>query len=661
MTVEVYGDIAATATSDATADTVQTKFEATGTTADSGTTVYSGASGANDVVNGQIITATSGGDLTVTLASDNPLAAQVVAGSTQTNGALKVKLTAAKEDMYVKDLTFRVDTNTNDAAISALALYKAEGSGSFTQVGETQTLNTDGTTNPGYARWILEGTARIKVPKSGSSYLLVKPTYVSSGQATVTNLTPAIKLSDIQAEGAAVLVADDTNGSDLVVEAGIMIGSTPTFAADSTATALAEAWASTSDDQIIVNVAPTTNRTGYFAFIDTNDDATYDDGEEIVYVMEGNTSDTTLVVQRGVLGTTAVTTNVASGDNIYFLAGINGNAMTVLNTKLTLATSTDSPSGATTGSAGKIIFKFNAAAENNASDPAENRVVLSRVDITTTESVATVTNLKVYPSEYDNNSSYATTCGALSTTKWRCTMSTTGSTNEIIENTTRTFVVRADVGYSNAGNIQPSIATLGSSSSSSNDVAWTDGSTTMYWVNQSSTQVDGYTQTTTAASGTADTTAPYMTAVALVDATANNNIAVDDYITLTFSEVIDPTTIASTLYPAGSAVTIADGATGDLTAKNDATSDYIEIKNILNVNVGANGWITADAASSSAISLDATGKILTIAFKTAITGASDDGTTAVRAGSGGTTVTDVSGVAMTATGSNSATVTADDI
>ena len=130
---------------------------------------------------------------------------------------------------------------------------------------------------------------------------------------------------------------------------------------------------------------------------------------------------------------------------------------------------------------------------------------------------------------------------------------------------------------------------------------------------------------------------------------------------LTFSEVIDPTTISSTLVPGGSAVAIADTATGDVTAKNDGTSDYIEIANIINVNVGATTWVTGDDDAAVDATLDSTGKILTLTFTEGVTGVGADGTEAVRADSGGTTVKDVSGVAMTATGSNSATVTGDDI
>ena len=607
LTFEVYGDIASTAVATADAeDKVTTKLEVTGTTAQSGTTVYSGSLGTDAVVVGQVVTADSAGLLTVTLDSGSPLAAQVVAGSTAENGALKVKLTATKEDLYVKDLTFRVDANADDVAVQSLTLFVAYGSSAYVQYGSAIGLSTDGDTNPGFVRLILDGVNRIKVTKNGSTYLLVKPTYVSSGQATVTSLTPAIYLSDIQAEGISVLHAQDTDGTDLIVEAGILVGgATPTFAADGTATSYTALGVTQS---MTANAAPTTDRTGSYVLIDVGADATYDDAaDEIAYVMEGNTSNATLVLQRGVLGTTV--RNDAAG-NIYFLAGVNGNAMTVLNTKLALALAVDSPSGATQGGTGKIVFKFTASAANNALDSAENKVVLTRIDITTTESASSVNNLKVYPSEYDQDANYATTCGGLTVSKWRCIMSITGSSNEVVENTTRTYIVRGDTAYNANGNIQASIATLGTSSTSTNSVDWTDGTTTQYWVNQSTSAVEGGIQSSTVQSGTVDATGPTITSLVFSEGstTTANTLDLNDVITITFSEVIDPTTVKSTLLPGGSAVAIVDGETGDVSIA--VTTGVVTIVNIATTDVDSGAAVAGTYANTA--DLDATGKILTL-------------------------------------------------
>ena len=606
MVFEVYGDIAASATSDATADTVQTALKISGTTANSGASVDTGTS----AVAGQVITATSGGTLTIALASSTPLAMQVVAGSTLDYGSTRVKLTAANEDIYVDDVTFRIDTNADDATVASLALYSAEGSGDYAQVGTTKTLITDGTTNPGYVRWVLEGDDRIKVTKDGSSYLSAVPTYVSSGQATVTSLTPAIYLSDIQAQGTSVMHAEDTDGSDLIVETGILIGATPTFAADATATSYTALGAT---QTMTANAAPTTDRTGSYVLIDVDADATYDDAtDEIAYVMEGNTSNTTLTLQRGVLGTTAISD--AAG-NIYFLAGINGSAMTVLDTKLSLAIASGSPSGATQSGTSKIVFKFNATAEDNAEDPAENKVVLTHVDITTSESSASMSDLKIYPSALDQNSTYVTNCGGLTASKWRCIMSTTGSANEIVEGGTTEFTVRGTTAYSANGSIQVSIATLGSSSSASNDVSWTDNSTTQIWVDQPTSEVSGGLLTSTVASGTVDATAPTISAIAMGNGTTLNSIDANDTITITYSEVIDASTVNAALVPGGSVTGVTTG-NGVVTVAQ-ATS-IVTVAGVTTFDSGASVAV-AVSATTQTLALDATGKILTITV-TALTG-----------------------------------------
>ena len=86
-------------------------------------------------------------------------------------------------------------------------------------------------------------------------------------------------------------------------------------------------------------------------------------------------------------------------------------------------------------------------------------------------------------------------------------MSTTGSTNQVDENASQSYTFRGDLGYSGAGSVDFSLASLGTSSTSTNSVYWSDGAATptaQYWVNQPVTVLQGGSLTTTAASGSAD-------------------------------------------------------------------------------------------------------------------------------------------------------------
>jgi len=616
MAVAIYADVAVGAYLDG-ADTMTTSLMVTGTTANSGTTATTNGGA---VLAGQVITSAGAGTLSVYLDNGTPLAAQVVAGSSPDDGSLKIKLTAANEDVYVKTLTIRVNANDNDVAISSLTLNAKEGSGSYAAVGSlaTQTLIIDGT-NPGYVTWTLSGTDRVKVTKNGSSYLLVKPTYVSSGQATVSGKNPKLFLADLEAEGSSTLVAGGTSTGTLINSTGILVH------ANSTAVGGRSYIDSTFTDAAAIVAADATTITpsggvflpGDVIFVDNDGGSDWDPAtEELMVVLIDNGA--TLTVARGAFGTTPTAMD-AGADKIYRLntatmttsAGIVGNAMTVLDTKLSLAQADDSPTGATSGGTGKIIFTLNATAANNASDPAENKVTLTHIDITTTESAATVTNMIVYPSTFDQNATYATTCGALTASKWRCTMNTTGGTNEVIEGTTNKYIVRANVGYNANGSVIVSIATLGSSDTSSNDVYWTDGgSDPQYWVNQATSSITGGSQSSTVASGTVDTADPTIASMVFSEGltTTANTLDLDDVITITFSEVIDPTTIASTLVPGGSAVAITDGATGDISIA--VTTGVVTVTNIATTDVDAGAAVAGTYANTA--TLDATGKILTL-------------------------------------------------
>jgi len=561
------------------------------------------------------------------------LAGQVVAGTTADNGSLKVKLAATREDIYVKDMTFRVNTNANDVAVQAITLYAAIGGGSLTQYGPALTLNTD-STNPGYVRLILEGENRIKVPKNGTTYLLVKPTYVSSMQAAVSSLAPAIFLADIQAEGVSVLTPSSST-PNLTIDTGIIPkpgnsalfgNSTKTLGAAVTSVAATTLTCTTAGifgpgDIIFIDT--------YNAAGDKTPDTKFNSAyEEIMVVLIDNDPD--LTVARGAFGTAP--TVYDNTDKIYLLnqaggiEGIVGNAMTVLNTKAELAVASDSPSGTSSGGTDKIIFKFTVKATKNSADLGDNKVVLDRIDITNTENSATVNDLKIYPFEYDQNASYVTNCGGLSASEWRCTMNTAGATNEILEDTTRTYVVRATTGYEANGNIQVTIPTLGTSDLSTNNVKWTDDyGTSIVWVDQSPTYIQGGVLTTAVASGTKDNISPTVASI-LVSGTADNQWTDDDTVKVTFSEVMDASLFVTT---GGTGTLVPDGtysvtAVPDTTGYLDRTAAASSESNIPGV-FAADGWIIGgdtqasgdQAAAVVSLMLSTNGKEFTVKVTTA--------------------------------------------
>lgn len=606
MSVEVYGDIA----DGAIGGNVTPSLSVAGTTVSSNTAVNT------TNVSGQQIAGVASGNLTVSLDSTTPVSAQVIAGTEQSEGVLKVKLQAQYEDLYVKSVTVYVDADGDDAAIASMDMYAAQGSGSFVKVGTTQTWNANGT-NSGYVTFNLSGNDRVKVTKDGVSYLLFKPTYVSSSQASVSGLTPQFFLADLQAEGTNVLSAGrDSTSPPLENTTGIIVKANNSATYVDSTEDLNSA-VSSSDTTL-----PTTNTLSFLPgdviFIDENNNATWNpSSEELMVVLADGGAN--LTVKRGAFGTIAQ--SYSTSKNIYRLstnvmttnAGIVGNVMTVLNTKLTLALAGDSPSGSTTGESNKLVFKFTASAANNSADPAENKVTLTRVDITVGKSAATVANLRLYPAENDNNSVYATYCAGLSQTKWRCILNSTSGANEIVENTSRTYIARADVGFSAAGSVVFSIAALGTSHDPSNDVSWSDSTTTIAWVNQATSSVQGGTLTTTAASGTVDNINPAISSIVFANNGNAGTIENGDTITITFSEVIDPTSINSNLVPGNTTAVSLDGGNGDVafTSDSGAGADTLAITGIATgVQVATD--LSASATAQPTGTLNATGTVLTI-------------------------------------------------
>lgn len=660
MTFKVYGDIASGAVVSAGGDTVIPKLLVSGTSA-SGTAVNTNG---NAVLSGQTISAVSTGVLTVSLDTNTPVAAQVVAGTTDSAGALKVKLAGTNEDQYMKSVTVYVDSNTDSAAVASMNLsWSATSNGTYATVGTDQSVTYTVSTYPGYSTWTLTGANRVTVPKDGSVYLKFTPSYVSSGQTAVSGKSVQLFLGDLQAEGTTVLSASSAT-PNLVNDTGIIVQ------ANSSATYID----STEDTADAVAAADTTITVGTAAVWLPGDIIFVDEGglgawnaatEELMVVLAD--SGTVLTVKRGAFGTTAQA--YTTGKNIYRLstatmttnAGVIGNAMTVLNTKLGVALKSDSPSGNATGATNKYLFGATFTAANNAADNATNSATITYIDVTVNKAAASVANLKAYPDNHDNDSNFATTCAGLSTTKWRCTLSTAGSTNTIDENQSRGFVFRGDLGFGANGSADFSLAALGTSSTSTNSVYWTDGTTAQYWVNQPTTTIQSSSPlSSVSASGTRDTTAPTISSVTITDATNSNDILdIGSTIVITFSEMMDPTTLGS-LVPGAAATAVTNAATLDI-AGVTAASDYIEIKNVINIDLGNTTAVTGAPTGAVTAALNSAGTVVTLTVSTALTLDAADGTEGIIAASAATTMTDINGNAATAAGSNSATVASVDI
>ena len=209
-------------------------------------------------------------------------------------------------------------------------------------------------------------------------------------------------------------------------------------------------------------------------------------------------------------------------------------------------------------------------------------------------------------------------------------MITTGSSNEVVENTTRKYVVRGDTAYDANGSIQVSIAALGTSSVDTNSVAWTDGATTQYWVNQSTSAVEGGLQSSTVLSGTKDETSPTVDSV-LVSGTADDKWTDGDTVKVTFSEVMDASLFvttggtfadgANTLVPDGTySVTAVPDTTGYLN-RTAAASSKGNIPGVFASGVWVIGGDTtangAQAAAIVSLMLSTNGKEFTVKITTA--------------------------------------------
>ncbi len=675
--VDVYADVASVATN-LCLDLGQNTIVGTGKVS---ITTVQGPASATDL---QLMIVASNGNLFVSVASSTPIAQTFTAGTTGSQVLLLQMSASSAEDIYLTRMQFSEDATADDVAISQATIKVGTTSTALTTAGTPLTWVAGASLTPGSVQWTFSGAQRPMVPKNGTLYVGLYVDWTSSSQQAVSNKTPLFFLSDLQASGlnklSATSLTQVTGTTTLAIATGIIptagaaatVGTSCTNAtANCTFVTSAEttSGAQTATTATIVTANGQAFVPGDIIFVDQDDgaggasDTKWTSAtEELMVVL--NDAGANLTVVRGAFGTTAqayttLKTIFVLNTGLTSTNGLVGNAMTIFNTRPTFSVATDTPTGASTGATGAPIFKFNVAADNNTADPAVNKVVLTSISVTTTKSGLTVANLKMYPvapSNYDNNSTYATSCLALSQTKWLCTLNTTSATNEVLEGTTNTYSVRADIGSGagTANTLTTSIATLGSAAAAggatagtAGDVVWTDAVVTtgsINWVYQAgATFIQPASSITLgASSGTTDATRPVVSSIRQINGTGTGNTLnsidsditctgttslvtlVCDSATIVFSEAIDPTSILATLTPAGTVsgsgdtltitspagVSIANSGTGFITTSGGTA--VITYTNIATNTMTAGAAFTSPTAIVALDSLGTTLKIYNV-------------------------------------------------
>ncbi|MFH1720754.1 MAG: hypothetical protein ABH856_04060, partial [Patescibacteria group bacterium] len=197
----------------------------------------------------------------------------------------------------------------------------------------------------------------------------------------------------------------------------------------------------------------------------------------------------------------------SSGAEIVVSGKAVGNPMYVYNTKPTIAAGAASPQGASSASSGMIIGEFIVNAANNPADTGENALTIDNMDITFLKNGVSLTNVKLYPKMKDLDPAYALTpqwltegivrFGEDDSTVENWANWTTSGYDKVIENSSQTYVLRADVANAANGSLLVKFGNLGTAGQSSlgegdepGDFDWNDGTTNgVFWVKQSSTEV----------------------------------------------------------------------------------------------------------------------------------------------------------------------------
>ena len=143
--------------------------------------------------------------------------------------------------------------------------------------------------------------------------------------------------------------------------------------------------------------------------------------------------------------------------------------------------------------------------------------------------------------------------------------------------------------------------------------------TAQQWVNQATSIINGGQLSSVLASGTTETTAPVIASATLTSSgTTDDLVDAGDVILIVFSEMVDASTINTTMVPGGSAVEdVVATSTGTITM---STAGVVTVAGIATFDVSSDTSSTAVTASTVDLSLDSTGKQLTITLAS-VTGA----------------------------------------
>ena len=247
--------------------------------------------------------------------------------------------------------------------------------------------------------------------------------------------------------------------------------------------------------------------------------------------------------------------------------------------KITMLSSGGNISGGT-----QEILKFKVEPVLNTNDGAINRVYLYHIDVYTPAiSNASVKKLTIEPSGIAYNANNVSNCVGLKKYQWRCDFSTNQSTNEVLEGISSEYVVKAEVGLSGNGSFNVKATPFGSndyfgSFNATGAVRWSDqalASNYFYWVDDSSNMTLNWS-----GSGNGslyDNTGPKIVSYQVDNGGVSGTIDSGDIITITFDELIDPTSIHQSLLAGGNWINVSSGQTGSFTAGRTANANKFDI------------------------------------------------------------------------------------
>lgn len=361
-----------------------------------------------------------------------------------------------------------------------------------------------------------------------------------------------------------------------------------------------------------------------------DDSATTDDG---LFVFPA-----AVAVGGDLTATTLTGTALTTSDRVSRLAVVqtNDNLKRLYPTKLNFAW-TAAAGGSVLSTGGQVeVGRFTMGADTaNAANP-DAAITVTNLAFTQIAS-ARLTNATLH--DYTLNTNLSTN---VTPDNAGGTLTFSGLSTSFTHGESRTFRVLADVG-SNAGSQSVQYRFNAGSDTSAGTATWNvsaTGQTTVTgvtWTVLATDSTDTSSAQMTASSVASDAITPSISTVGITDAAAGNDaLAAADSILITFSEKIDPSSVASTLRYGTGTVAATAGATGTVSGAENSggtnacgvasANDTINVANIACISLGNGTAITAGvAAQNTTLSLNAAGTALTIALTGALALNANDG------------------------------------